>query len=186
KLEIAELELRQAKELFALVSDKDRQRINSLEMQVSQFYSLFGKMIENLPHNPIYMSQFTNHNQNANIANLANQINDHGQQNANYLNQNQDKNTAEILQIISNLRQTASKFPADIQVVVITDLNEVETELQKPEGDRNLPKLKMRLIALVTAVSVIGAPIAAVTDFTNNITDLVSKTGIELKLPFTP
>ena len=95
-------------------------------------------------------------------------------------------NTAEILQIISNLRQTASQFPADIQAGVITDLNEVETELQKPEGDRNLPKLKMRLIALVTAVSVIGAPIAAVTDFTNNITDLVSKTGIELKLPFTP
>jgi internalin A len=43
----------------------------------------------------------------------------------------------------------------------------------------------MRLIALFTAVSVIGAPIAAITDFTNNITDLASKTGIELKLPFT-
>jgi hypothetical protein len=39
KLQIAELELRQAKELFAIVSDKDRQRINSLEMQVSELFS---------------------------------------------------------------------------------------------------------------------------------------------------
>ena len=95
-------------------------------------------------------------------------------------------NTAEILQIINNLRQTATQFSPDIQAGVIADLNEVETELQKPESDRNLPKLKMRLIALFTAASVIGAPIAAITDFTNNITDLASKTGIELKLPFTP
>jgi hypothetical protein len=95
-------------------------------------------------------------------------------------------NTAEILQIITNLRQTATQFSPDIQSGIITDLNEVESELQKPEGDRNLPKLKMRFIALFTAVSVIGKPIAAITDFTNNITDLASKTGIELKLPFTP
>jgi hypothetical protein len=186
KLQITEMELRITRENFASFKDDRSQRINSLEMQISQFYSLFGKIIENLPHNPIYMNQFTNHNQNANIANLANQINDHGQQNANHFNQSQDKNTAEILQIINNLRQTATQFSPDIQAGVIADLNEVETELQKPESDRNLPKLKMRLIALFTAASVIGAPIAAITDFTNNITDLASKARIELKLPFTP
>ncbi|MFM7437881.1 MAG: leucine-rich repeat domain-containing protein, partial [Snowella sp.] len=105
KLQIAEMELRISRENFVAFKDDSRQRINSLEIQINQFYSLFGKMIENLPHNPIYMNQFTNHNQNSNIANLANQINDHGQQNANHFNQNQDKNIAEILQIIDNLRQ---------------------------------------------------------------------------------
>jgi hypothetical protein len=43
KLEIAELELRQAKELFAIVSDKDCQRINSLEMKVDQLFSIIGQ-----------------------------------------------------------------------------------------------------------------------------------------------
>jgi Leucine-rich repeat (LRR) protein len=184
KLENAELELRQTQKLFA---DKDRQRIESLEMQVSQlnslnsqFYGLFSKMIENFPHNPIYMNQFTNHNQNANIANQANQINDHGQQNANHFNQNQDKNTAEILKIINNLRQITSQFPPQNQEDILIDLEDVETELQKPESDRNLPKLKKRLMALLTASTIIAAPVANLTDFTNNITDLAQKAGIGL------
>ena len=172
--------MRQTQKLFAIVSDKDRQRIESLEMQVSQFYSLFGKMIENPPLNPIYMNQFTNHNQNSNIANLANQINDHGQQNANHFNQNQDKNTAEILQIINNLRQISSQFPPQNQEDILIDLEDVETELQKPESDRNLPKLKKRLMALLTASTIIAAPVANLTDFTNNITDLAQKVGIGL------
>lgn len=92
-------------------------------------------------------------------------------------------NTAELLQIIANLRQTASQFPAEIQEGVMVDLGEVQTELQKPTEQRNIAKLKMRFLALITAVSFIGAPIANITDFTNNITDLATKIGIELKLP---
>jgi hypothetical protein len=180
KLQIAEMELRISRENFAAFKDDSRQRIDSLEVKVNQFYSLFGKMIENLPHNPIYMNQFTNHNQNSNIANLANQINDHGQQNANHFNQNRDKNTAEILKIINNLRQISSQFPPQNQEDILIDLEDVETELQKPESDRNLPKLKKRLMALLTASTIIAAPVANLTDFTNNITDLAQKAGIGL------
>ena len=182
KLQITEMELRISRENFAAFKDDSRQRIESLEMQVnqfnSQFYNLFGKMIENLPYNPIYMNQFTNHNQNSNIANLANQINDHGQQNANHFNQ--DINTAEILKIINNLRQISSQFPPQNQEDILIDLEDVETELQKPESDRNLPKLKKRLMALLTASTIIAAPVANLTDFTNNITDLAQKAGIGL------
>jgi internalin A len=94
-------------------------------------------------------------------------------------------NTAELLQLIANLRQTADQFPSDLQAGVMVDLAEVETEIQKPENQRNLPKLKMRLIALFTAVSLMGGAIANIADFTNNITDLATKAGIELKLPAT-
>jgi hypothetical protein len=94
-------------------------------------------------------------------------------------------NTAELLQLIANLRQTAAQFPSDLQAGVMVDLAEVETEIQKPEEQRNLPKLKMRLIALFTAASLLGGAIANIADFTNNITDLATKAGIELQLPAT-
>ena len=94
-------------------------------------------------------------------------------------------NTAELLQLIANLRQTAAQFPNELQAGVMVDLEEVETEIQKPENQRNLPKLQMRLIALFTAASLMGGAIANITDFTNNITDLATKAGIELKLPAT-
>jgi Leucine-rich repeat (LRR) protein len=180
KLQITEMELRISRENFAAFKDDSRERINSLEIQINQFYNLFGKMIENLPHNPVYMNQFANHNQNANIANQANQINDHGQQNANHFSQNQDKNTDEILKIITSLRQISSQFPPQHQEDILIDLEDVETELQKPESDRNLPKLKKRLMALLTASTIIAAPVANLTDFTNNITDLAQKAGIGL------
>jgi Leucine-rich repeat (LRR) protein len=57
KLDIAELELRQAKELFAIVSDKDRQRINSLEMQVSQLFSLIGQSFQKDHHTTVNITQ---------------------------------------------------------------------------------------------------------------------------------
>ena len=94
-------------------------------------------------------------------------------------------NTAELLQLIANLRQTAAQFPSELQAGLMVDLEDVETEIQKTESQRNLPKLKMRLIALFTVTSVLVGAIANITDFTNNITDLATKAGIELKLPAT-
>jgi internalin A len=178
KLEIAELELRLERRHLT-------KAIESLEMQMSQFYGLFGKLIENLPHNPLYMNQFTNNNPNANIANLVNQNQDTAKVISSNFSQNQGTNTAELLELIANLRQTASQFPSELQAGVMVDLEDVETEIQKPENQRNLPKLQMRLIALFTAASLMGGAIANITDFTNNITDLATKAGIELKLPAT-
>ncbi|MEH1819016.1 MAG: leucine-rich repeat domain-containing protein [Nostoc sp.] len=127
--------------------------------------------------------QFTNNLQGANIANLANQVKDNASQQASNFNQTSGANISEILHLIGNLRQTAAQFPPETHDDIIIDIDDVEVEIQKPEKERNLPKLKKRLVALLTAATVVAAPIAGITDFTNNVLEIGSKLGIELKLP---
>lgn len=95
-------------------------------------------------------------------------------------------NTAELLQLIAAMRQTAAQFPQEIQDDIIIDIDDVEAEITKPAADRNFNKLKKRLTALVTTVALIAAPIAGITDFANNAIDLAGKLGIELQLPPMP
>jgi internalin A len=97
--------------------------------------------------------------------------------------QNNNANTAELLQLITTLRQTATTFPKEIQDELTIDIDDVETELQKTEPDRNPTKLKKRLLALATAGTLIAAPIAGMTDFANTAIDLAGKIGIELPIP---
>ncbi len=92
-------------------------------------------------------------------------------------------NTAELLQLIATLRQTATTFPKEIQEDITIDIDDIETELQKPEPDRNPTKLKKRLLALATAGTLIAAPIAGMTDFVNTAIDLAGKLNIELPRP---
>jgi hypothetical protein len=104
------------------------------------------------------------------------------------LNQTSGASVAELMQIISTMRQTAAQFPEVIskditREDIIIDIDDVEAEIQKPEKERNVPKLKKRLLALLTATSVVAAPIAGMTDFANNIMEIGSKLNIELKLP---
>ncbi|MCC5614641.1 DUF4926 domain-containing protein [Nostoc sp. CHAB 5836] len=99
------------------------------------------------------------------------------------LNQTSGANIAELIQIISTMRQTVAQFPPEIRDDMIIDIDDVEVEIQKPEKERNLPKLKKRLVALLTAGTLVAAPIAGMTDFTNNVMEIGSKLGIELKLP---
>ncbi|MBD0314131.1 MAG: Ras family protein, partial [Microcoleus sp. T3-bin5] len=132
--------------------------------------------------------QFTNNLQGANIANFANEVKDNASQQASNFNQTSGANISEILQLIGNLRQTAAQFPEaiskDITREDITiDIDDIEEEIKKPEKERNLPKLRKRLAALIAATTVAAAPIAGMTDFTNNVMEIGSKLGIELKLP---
>ncbi len=94
-----------------------------------------------------------------------------------------NNNQTQILQLVANLRQIASTFPQDLQDDLTIDIDDVEEELKKPEDKRNPNKLKKRLLALAMAFSAIAAPTAAMADFTNNVTDLAEKAGIELQLP---
>jgi len=80
----------------------------------------------------------------------------------------------------------SAAHPPDIREDISIDIDDVEAEIQKPEKERSLPKLKKRLLALLTAVSVIATPIAATTDFANNVLEIGNKLHIELKLPFAP
>ena len=93
---------------------------------------------------------------------------------------NNGANVAELLQIISTMRQTASQFPQEVREDIIIDIDDVEIEIQKPEKERSLPKLKKRLLALLTTATVLATPIAGMTDFANNVMEIGSKLGVEL------
>ncbi|MDZ8140364.1 MAG: COR domain-containing protein, partial [Nostoc sp. DedQUE04] len=127
--------------------------------------------------------QFTNNLQGANIGNLANEVKNNASQQASNFNQTSGANISEILQLIGNLRQTAAQFPPETRDDIIIDIDDVEAEIQKPEKERNVPKLKKRLIALLTAASVAAGAIAGMTDFANNVMEIGNKLNIELKLP---
>lgn len=92
-------------------------------------------------------------------------------------------NTAELLQIIASMRQTAAQFPPDVRDEIIIDIEDIETEIQKPESDRNQTLLKKRLAAILAAATATGVAIAGMTDFANNAIDLSNKLGIEVSLP---
>ncbi|MFZ4728125.1 MAG: DUF4926 domain-containing protein [Pseudanabaena sp.] len=121
-------------------------------------------------------------NGNPNIGNLANEVKDNARQQASNFTQTSGASVAELLQIISNLRQTAAQFPQEIREDVTIDIDDVEIEIQKPEPERNLPKLKKRLLALLAAVSFVATPIAGMTDFANNVMEIGNKLGIGLVL----
>ena len=125
-------------------------------------------------------TQFNNNLQGANIANFANEVKDNASQQATNFTQTSGTSVAELLQIISAMRQTAAQFPPEIREDITIDIDDVEAEIQKPEKERSLPKLKKRLLALLTAATVIAAPIAGMTDFTNNVLEIGNKLGIEL------
>jgi internalin A len=127
-------------------------------------------------------SKYTNDLQGANIGNFANEVKDNARQQASNFTQTSGASVAELLQIISNLRQTATQFPQEIREDVTIDIDDVEIEIQKPEPERNLPKLKKRLLALLAAVTFTAAPIAGMTDFVNNVMDIGNKLGIGLVL----
>jgi internalin A len=97
--------------------------------------------------------------------------------------QNNNANTAELLQLISSMRETASQFPEDVREGVIIDIEDVESEIKKPENERNPARLKKSLKAILATAAAIGVGVAGVTDFAGKAIDVGQKLGIELKLP---
>ena len=92
-------------------------------------------------------------------------------------------NMAELLQLISSMRETVTQFPEDIRDGIIIDIEDVETEIKKPESQWSKARLKKSLTAMIAAGTAIAIPIAGMTDFASSAIDLGQKVGIELKLP---
>ena len=92
-------------------------------------------------------------------------------------------NTAELLQLISSMRETATQFPEDIREGIIIDIEDVEAEIKKPESQWSKARLKKSLTAMIAAGTAIAIPIAGMTDFADKAIDVGQKLGIELKLP---
>ncbi len=132
------------------------------------------------------MSGNTYNNQNANIGSFVGEAKDNSQVTTSNFSQTSGASTAELLQLITTMRQTAAQFPKEIQDDIIVDIDDVEAEIKKPENQRNSNRLRKRLIALATVGTMIATPVAGITDFANNAIDLGSKLGIELQLPPAP
>ncbi len=128
-------------------------------------------------------SSQSNHLQGAQIGNFAKEVKDTAQQTASDFIQNNNANTAEILKLISSMRETATQFPEDIRDGIIIDIEDVEAEIKKPENQWNKARLKKSLTAMIGAATAIAIPIAGMTDFASSAIDLGQKVGIELKLP---
>jgi hypothetical protein len=108
---------------------------------------------------------------------------DNAQVSNSQFNQNNNANTTELLKLISSIRQTADRFPEGIRDEIIIDIENVETEIKKPENQWNKTRLKKSLTALVAAGTAFGVGIAGMADFADNVIDVSHQLGIELKLP---
>ncbi len=118
-----------------------------------------------------------------NIGNVVNEASGNAQVSAIGFSQTSGISTAELLQLVDRLRQTASQLPPEIRDDLIIDIDDVEVELQKPDDQRSRPKLKKRLVALVAAASMLTGGVSAANTFADEVIELGSKIGIELSLP---
>jgi len=129
-------------------------------------------------------SSQTNHVKGSQVGSIAQEVKDNAQvSNNSQFNQNNNANTTELLKLISSMRQTADQFPEGIRDEIIIDIEDVETEIKKPENQWNKTRLKKSLTALVAAGTAFGIGIAGMADFADNVIDVSHKLGIELKLP---
>ena len=130
-----------------------------------------------------YSSQ-TNDFKNSQIGSLAKEVTDSALEvSNNTFNQTNNANTAELLKLISSMRETAAQFPEDEREEVLMEIGNVEEQLNKPEEKRNRKLIAKKLGAILAIAGTIGSPIANMTDFTNNVTDLAQKAGVEIAIP---
>ncbi|MEG4342869.1 leucine-rich repeat domain-containing protein [Microcoleus sp. A003_D6] len=129
-------------------------------------------------------SSQTNNLQGANLSGInATQFKDNAQVKDTTFIQNNNANTAELLKLISSMRETATQFPEDIREGVIIDIEDVEAEVRKPENEWSKARLKKSLTALVAVAGILGTGVGGALDIANNAIDLGQKVGIELHLP---
>lgn len=138
---------------------------------------------DNIAGDKVMGNKVGNQISSSNIGNVVNEARDNAQVNATNFTQTTGTSTAELLQIVASLRQTLAQFPPEHQEDLVIDINDVEEEIKKPENERNMAKLKKRLTALATAVTMLMGSVAAANQFIDEVTELGSKVGIELQLP---
>ncbi|MEG4069104.1 COR domain-containing protein [Microcoleus sp. Pol11C2] len=138
-----------------------------------------AKMTQNSSETNNFQGAFQGANFSGNIGGSSNSAEVSGNQSI----QNNNTNTAELLKLISSMRETVTQFPEDIREGIIIDIEDVEAEIKKPENERNKARLKKSITAMIGAATAIAIPIAGMTDFANTAIDVGQKLGIELKLP---
>lgn len=129
---------------------------------------------------------YHNNFQNAQIGNVANELNDNAQQTASNFTQSNNPQASELLQIITELRQIIASLPTDIQQEIAPNLEYVSAEVQKPEEKREFHRLRQTLTK-------VGSSIIQGATLINNagniakalplLTTLAQSLGIHLQLP---
>jgi internalin A len=123
-----------------------------------------------------------NHFEGSQIGSFAKEVTDSAQVSNNTFNQTNNANTAELLKLISSMRETAAQFPEDDREEVLMEIGNVEEQLNKPEEKRNRKLIAKKLGVILAIAASMATPIANMTDFTNNVTDLAQKAGVELPI----
>jgi internalin A len=78
-------------------------------------------------------SSQTNHVKGSQVGSIAKEVKDNAQVSNSQFNQNNNANTTELLELISSMRQTADQFPEGIRDEIIIDIEDIETEIKKPD-----------------------------------------------------
>ncbi|MCC3427757.1 MAG: leucine-rich repeat domain-containing protein [Microcoleus sp. PH2017_01_SCD_O_A] len=115
---------------------------------------------------------------------IANEVKDSAQQTASGGIHIDNANTVELLKLISSMRETAMQFPEDIREDIIIDIQDVETEINKPKDQWDRPRLKKCLKGIVAGAAAIGVGISGAVDLANSTIDLGEKVGIEIQVPW--
>lgn len=118
-----------------------------------------------------------------NIGNVVNEASDNAQVAATGFTQTSGTSTAELLQLIDRLRQSAAQLPQALQDDLTIDIDAIEEEIQKPAEQRNHPRLKKWLAGLLATAAVVTTGVEAANNFADEVIELGSKVGIELQLP---
>lgn len=126
----------------------------------------------------------------SNVGNVVNEAKDNAQVTAANLTQTTGASTAELLQLIASMRQTIAQLPPEVQADLVIEIDDVEEEAKKPADQRNQPRLKKRLTALLAAASTAVVGLTGGLEVANNLADQVielgDKVGVELQLPPAP
>lgn len=115
-----------------------------------------------------------------NIGNLVHEVSGQAQVATSGLTQTSGADTADLLNLIAALRGAIAQLPAETQADLSLDLDDVEAEVQKPADQRNPLRLKKRLTALATAVTLLTGGVTAANDLADQVMELGQKLGIEM------
>lgn len=87
----------------------------------------------------------------------------------------------EVLKIVNNLQDIANKFPSTEKHDALVYLNDLRSDLSKPEPDKNQKTIATRIRSLLIVSALVGSGVAEATDFTNNVLQLNDRLGTSTK-----
>ncbi|MBD2387426.1 hypothetical protein [Cylindrospermum sp. FACHB-282] len=156
-----------------LFGSLDTAALRSIKIENSQF-TINGDMMPDYYNND-------NDLRGANIANFANQVQNNASQTASDFSQNICQNINEINNLISSLREIAQTFPEAQREEAIVHLDDLQEDIKLTIPEKQKPRIKARIGALLALTGIVGAAVAGTVDFSNNVLELSNKLGFPIE-----